>query len=198
MRTPSPAMVVACLALFVGLGGTGYAASSGALSSDGQTVTAAAKKKSSSNRGPRGFRGFKGATGPQGPAGPQGAAGAQGPQGAAGAQGPAGPAGSAKAFASISNTGAVDPAHSLNITSANVSTPAVGRYCINVAGIGITTGNAMAVVSLNYDDDETNAGDTVNVNTGTNFNTCPAGQIQVRTYDSGGLLALAGFNIVFL
>jgi hypothetical protein len=70
-RCVSPSMVVACMALFVALGGTGYAAS--------QVVTRSAKqqKKAKIKRGPRGR------VGPQGPAGPAGATGPAGPTGLA-------------------------------------------------------------------------------------------------------------------
>jgi hypothetical protein len=80
------ATVVAYLALFVALGGTGFAATSlhssgGALRSNhAQTVAHAA-----SARGRRGPRGFRGRTGPRGPAG------ARGSKGDSGATGPSGP-----------------------------------------------------------------------------------------------------------
>jgi hypothetical protein len=71
---PSPAMVVACLALFAALGGTGYAATR--LHSG---TSHAADSKARHRHRPK--------------PGPQGPAGAQGPQGAQGEQGPAGPVG---------------------------------------------------------------------------------------------------------
>jgi hypothetical protein len=86
-------MVVALLALFVALGGTGYAVSKLPANSVG---TAQVKdgsllqrdfKASALPRGPRGVAGAAGARGEQGPAGAQGATGARG---ATGAQGPAG------------------------------------------------------------------------------------------------------------
>jgi hypothetical protein len=66
---PSPAMVIACIALFVALGGTGYAATH--FASEGAT----ASKKGKAKRGPRGPRGHRGPIGPTGPAGPVGAPG---------------------------------------------------------------------------------------------------------------------------
>jgi hypothetical protein len=82
LRLPSPAMVIALLALSVALGGTGYAASSlvGARGHAGP-------------RGPRGFRGKTGQRGPAGPVGPAGATGAAGPAGAPGTPGSTGPPG---------------------------------------------------------------------------------------------------------
>ncbi len=80
---PSPAMVVACIALFLALGGTGYAA----------THLRFAKHQALSSklkRGPRGKRGPVGRAGPAGPAGERGPAGPLGQRGPAGPQGPRG------------------------------------------------------------------------------------------------------------
>src|SRR5579859_4539792 len=85
-RRPSPALVVALVALFVALGGTSYAAFSlpknsvGTAQIKSQAVTKAkiAKKTVAAlrgHRGPRGATGPAGPTGPTGPAGPQGASG---------------------------------------------------------------------------------------------------------------------------
>ena len=83
---PSPAMAVACLALFLALGGSGYAATQLRL---GKHQAAASKAK----RGPRGKQGPAGVAGPAGPQGAQGARGAAGPQGERGPAGPQGPQG---------------------------------------------------------------------------------------------------------
>jgi hypothetical protein len=75
--TQSPALAIAMLALFVALGGTGYAASQA--SGGGDHATAA--KKSKAKRGPRGPRGFRGPQGLQGSQGPQGTPGTNGVKG---------------------------------------------------------------------------------------------------------------------
>jgi hypothetical protein len=72
-------MVIACLALFVAMGGTGYAA---AQLASGEGEATASKKAKKGKRGPIGKQG---PTGPTGPAGAKGATGATGP-----ATGPAG------------------------------------------------------------------------------------------------------------
>ncbi len=71
---PSPALVIACVALFVALGGTGYAATH--LPSGTSTAT---PSKSKSKRGPRGVRGPQGLQGIPGTTGTTGITGAPGP-----------------------------------------------------------------------------------------------------------------------
>lgn len=94
LRRPSPAMVVACLALLVALGGTGYAAlklpanSVGTAQLQANAVTSAKVKN-----GALLSADFKSGQIPKGSAGPPGA---QGPQGAKGDTGPAGPVDTSK------------------------------------------------------------------------------------------------------
>ena len=106
-RRPSPAFVISLVALFIALGGTGYAAVSKLLPQNsvgtkqvinGSLQTAdlskkarAALKGNRGARGPAGAAGAAGAAGPVGATGPAGAAGAAGPAGPVGATGPAGP-----------------------------------------------------------------------------------------------------------
>ena len=101
---PSPAAVIAGLALFFALGGSAVAASRYIITSTSQIKPSVLAKLDTSIqarvitglRGATGITGTKGVTGPQGtqgPAGPVGSAGAQGSQGASGGVGPAGPAG---------------------------------------------------------------------------------------------------------
>src|SRR5438105_10070350 len=96
--TPSPGVVIGCVALLLALGGTGYAAQRLVLPRN--SVTTVQVKDHSllardfkSGQLPRGAAGPAGATGPAGPAG---ATGPAGPAGATGATGPAGPAGASK------------------------------------------------------------------------------------------------------
>lgn len=121
-RRPTPAFVVAVVALFVALGGTGYAAVklNGHDLVDGSVTgrklanrTLSASKLSSSARkslrGAPGAAGAKGATGASGATGATGAPGATGPagpKGDAGDVGPAGPAGAGDLLASGRITGA--------------------------------------------------------------------------------------------
>ena len=89
---PSPAMVIASLALFLALGGTGYAATQ-LRSGGGQASASKVKIK----RGPRGK------PGPQGPQGERGAGGPAAPRGPQGRQGPQGGEASAQAALARAN-----------------------------------------------------------------------------------------------
>ncbi len=83
---PSPAMVVACIALFGAMGGTGYAATNLVAGQDRATTSKVQK-------GPRGKRGPKGPAGPQGTQGLQGSKGDKGDKGEKGATGQTGASG---------------------------------------------------------------------------------------------------------
>src|SRR5215203_914282 len=121
-RRPSPALVVASVALFIALGGTGYAVTQLPRNSVGtvQVRDYSLLRRDfkigqipRGARGPAGARGAKGDVGASGAQGPAGAAGPQGPQGAtgaAGAQGPAGAAGPQGAAGAIGPQGPAGPA----------------------------------------------------------------------------------------
>ena len=91
-RRPSPATVIACLALAVALGGTGYAAvvlpanSVGTRQLKNNAVNSSKVANHSLLKAD-----FRAGQIPAGPAGPEGPSGPAGPAGAAGAAGPAGP-----------------------------------------------------------------------------------------------------------
>jgi len=101
---PSPAIVIAVIALFVAMGGSTYAAVNLPANSIGTkhlkngAVTALKVKKGSllasnfkAGQLPKGPQGDAGPTGPPGPKGDTGSTGPQGPQGDPGATGPMGP-----------------------------------------------------------------------------------------------------------
>ena len=107
----APALVVACIALFVALSGGAVAAVVVPMAKRAITAETALNAKKLGGETPkqikaslRGVPGAAGATGPQGPQGAQGQQGPQGsegPQGAVGPQGPAGPEGEAGAGLAI-------------------------------------------------------------------------------------------------
>lgn len=109
------AAIMACLALLAALIGAGSAAAS-------NSKQASISKKHKAKRGPRGKRGATGAIG---------ATGATGAKGATGATGATGAPGEAVAYALVHPDGTVDPEHSKNVTSANVSHPQTGVYCFH-------------------------------------------------------------------
>ncbi len=86
MKRPSPALVVALVALFVGLGGG--AAWAGGLIPGTQIADHSIPAKKLTRAAAKALHGARGQSGPQGP---EGATGPQGPKGDTGAAGPAGP-----------------------------------------------------------------------------------------------------------
>jgi hypothetical protein len=130
MRRPSPAMVVACLALAVALGGTGYAAVSLPRNSVGTdqlragAVTSAKVQDFTLRRSD--FRPgtlLRGARGLPGPAGPTGAPGPAGPAG------PAGAAGTIGAITVRSAQVAVDGQSGMSAQNGEYVTRPVERRC---------------------------------------------------------------------
>jgi hypothetical protein len=132
---PTPALVIACIALGIALAGTGYAAVSlprnsvGNLQLRDNSVTSGKVKNSSLLKAD--FKpgqlptGKTGKTGPAGKQGPPGDAGPAGPAGPAGAAGPPGPA-ATKLFAVIKSDGTL--VHQSGVSS--VSHTATGRYTV--------------------------------------------------------------------
>jgi Collagen triple helix repeat (20 copies) len=159
-RKPSPAMVIACLALFVASTGTSIAAKHYLITSTKQIKPSVLTKLKGAKgpmgatgatgaqgiagiAGAAGAQGHTGAVGAKGAAGAQGhtgavgakgAAGAQGPAGAAGAQGPAGAtgaAGTARAYTEVVTSDANNPAYAQNVGFPDRPRHiGVGLYCI--------------------------------------------------------------------
>ena len=143
IRRPTPAMVVACAALLVALGGTSFAAvkvlvprnSVGSLQVIDHSLLA--KDFKTPPKGPRGLAG---------PAGPAGPAGSQGPAGPAGASGPKGDSATAL-WASVDNNGTLVR----NKGAASALRTGTGQYqvvfnqdvtgCVYVATLGGPTTN---------------------------------------------------------
>ena len=127
IRRPSPALVIACLALLIALGGTGYAAlvlpanSVGTAQLKLNAVTSAKVKNGSLLRAD-----FKAGQVPGGAAGPAG------PAGAAGAAGPAGPAGPGAKWAIVKPDGTI-VAQSGGITL--TSKPTGGEYILDFGSV---------------------------------------------------------------
>ena len=151
IRRPSPAMVIACIALGVALGGTGIAAtvalapnSVGTIQLKRDSVVSAKVKNGSLLNAD-----FKAGQLPAGKTGPAG------PAGAAGAAGAAGPAGPSDAYARFLNGPIAVPA--AVTTLANLTIPQAGKYVLwakayitTTAGAGVVT----CTLSAGTDSDE--------------------------------------------
>lgn len=160
----SPSLAISCLALFVSLGGTGYAVSRLPANSVGtaqlkrNAVTGTKVKNHSlraadfaagqipaGRRGPQGPQGDAGPAGQQGVKGDPGATGATGAPGAKGDTGNTGAAGSAVAYASVAANGTVDTARSKGVVSVNRASGFAHFYCFDLA---TTPVNATATLDI--------------------------------------------------
>ena len=131
-RRPSPATVLAGLALFISLGGTSYAVtqlppnSVGTAQVRDHSLLKQDFKASVLLRGERGLQGKTGATGPQGA---KGDTGAQGPTGPTGATGPTGPRGATGDTGATGARGAAGASFGYEAIRADeATTVAVGEY----------------------------------------------------------------------
>jgi len=168
-------MIVALIALSVALSGTSYAVANlprnsvGTPQLKGNAVTGPKVKDGSLSASdfaagslPAGPKGDPGLTGPQGPPGERG------PEGAAGSPGPAG---TARAYASVSSVGVLDPGRSRGIDDVYPRYPGMlhGIYCveldaaidpsgaapvatINGEGSSTSTSGSMAIVEVSIGD----------------------------------------------
>lgn len=156
---PSPALVVACVALAVSIGGTSYAVTALPLNSVGTaelkdgsvtsgkimdgSLMAADFAADELPVGETGLPGVDGAAGPQGPPGPAGPQGAQGPAGQQGPPGPEGEPGQAgAALTSVrSASGVIAPGE----TQSLVALCDEGDHATG-GGVTVTAGSASAFV----------------------------------------------------
>jgi hypothetical protein len=129
---PSPAIVIACVALLLALGGVSYAATALPRNSVGtaqlrnNAVTSSKVRNHSLLRAD--FKNGQVPRGPAGPAGPTGATGAQGPKGPTGATGPAGTANIRWALVRADATIVDKSDANISITS---HTTGAGTYILN-------------------------------------------------------------------
>ncbi len=196
---PTPATVIACLALVDALSGTSYAAvakllpknsvgSAQVINGSLQTIDLSKKARTAlkGQRGPRGTQGLQGATG---------ATGATGAKGDKGDPGTPGADGTAVAYAHVLPTGTLDATQSKNIVS--VARPLNGFYCFDLS---ITPKNAVATI-VTYDGTSTYTGFIgVDIRPGLSGTSCPATQSDalVRVFDAANSgLMNAPFYIAF-
>ncbi len=151
-RRPSPSMIVALIALFVALGGSGYAA----VKINGNDIanrSVAGKKlkrgavsaREVKNRSltARDFKRGQLRRGPQGPVGPSGEDGAPGEDGLPGEEGEPG---AALAYVRVSKAGDIDTSDSKNFPAGNVhrGLPDSGIYCLR--GLRFNPNNVVATL----------------------------------------------------
>jgi Collagen triple helix repeat (20 copies) len=175
-RLPSPAMVVAVVALIAAVGGTAGATVAVTNGSGKAKANAASKSKTHVVRGPRGPRGFKGATGATGPIGLTGKTGATGAAGPAGPAGPKGDKGDTGATGAPGAPGKDAPSVKLTTVtqSATITTPGPGKGATaicpleqgsatvrqNAVGGGMGTSAADVTIQDSYPSDPTSAPST--------------------------------------
>ena len=197
-RLPSPAIVVAIIALFVSLGGTGYAASQ--LSGSPTAVAGKAKKKKKPVKILRGKTGPTGPSGPTGVTGAQGKDGVQAKEGPQGKEGPKGESGTAIAFAHVQSSATLDSANSSGVVD-------VQRFPGFVAGFYCLYGNFsahVATATINYSESSGNEYVQEAGLTAAQIKSCPASgtgapakAIVIIRDPKTTELANAGFYILF-
>jgi hypothetical protein len=131
LRRPSPASVIACLALFFALGGSALAARHYLISSTAQIKPSVLAK-------------LKGG---RGPGGPSGASGPQGPQGPGGPQGPAGPS-NLSPLTTVEGPNFLIP---VGEAESSVATCPPGSHAVSGGGVAITVdGLAVSIMSEDH------------------------------------------------
>ena len=202
-RRPSPALVVALLALVVACSGPAVAAVSLGAKSVGtaqlknNAVTSAKVKNGSLTTkdlkpgtlsqgpagpagatGPAGPAGPKGEIGATGPTGPPGPTGGTGPAGLPGGTGPAGPAGSTVGWIRVSTQGVILESEGPAATVTHVDD---GEYCVSGP-----FASASEAYLFTFDSAYAGWG---RINSTPYNQLCPVGQIRVVTYNSADTLA---------
>ena len=151
---PSPALVVALVALFVALGGTGYAVTQLPRNSVGSEQVRDGSllrrdfRTGQLPRGARGPAGPVGATGATGQQGPQGNPGPAGPQGDAGPTGPQGDAGPTGPQGDPGPTGPQGPAGIVDAYHTRTTNAFPLRWRDNFSHIGLHRHHPSKILSL--------------------------------------------------
>jgi hypothetical protein len=180
------AHVISLIALFVALGGTGYAAVKLPKNSVGASqIKTGGVGSSEVKNGSLKKADFKNSDLPAGPQGPQGPAGANGTNGTNGAPGPAG---SAKAFARVATDGTLQPdianfpSQVKGLVAANIvkgeAAAATGTYCFDLdfrpSSAQVTLDNADAAAA------NRNLVASVAIDRGEDLGDCPADHNDAR------------------
>jgi hypothetical protein len=157
---PSPALVLACVAVLLAAGGVATGAT-GSGSQNARKIVACADQDTgvlriaTKDHCPKDARRvawkLNGSPGPAGPQGENGLDGVDGQPGSDGADGADGAAGSALAYAHVNPDATLDTARSKNVTSVTkLSGASAGVYCLEVA---VPVANVVATLDGNVADD---------------------------------------------
>lgn len=218
-RKPTPAAVIATVALVLALGGTAVAASHYIITSTSQIKPSVLRALRAGVR-TKGSTGLAGARGPAGATGAQGLAGAQGlpgPAGPAGVQGPQGVSGDARAYAVVeppcigcgelpNGFTPLVAARSKNVALAghgnaygtDVQGKPPGTWCFILEG-GIEPGTATVVASAVYTEDERSS--SVSAEWVPQAPDCSSSEIEIRTFaatiKAGSIVAEPAYAVSF-
>jgi hypothetical protein len=184
LKMPSPAMVVALLALCVALGGSAYAASqfngrsikNGTITGSklhNRTITSRQIARSTV----RALKDRRGLRGPRGYKGPKGDKGADG---------------TALAYARVGGDGTIDTTRAKGIAQANMSHTSAGIYCF--VSLPFTPKNVLATLEPTATGDELAY---ASIPAPTPSLGCAAGAVTVQVKHSGGAAVNAPFYVSF-
>ncbi len=208
-RTPSPALVVAFIALLAALSGTAVALPGKGTVDSGDLKRGAVKRSDIARNAVNSAKVKNGSllaadfkpgqlpAGPRGEKGDKGDQGEKGDKGAKGDKGDPGDAGTAVAYATITSTGQVLAGRSKGITQANIDQDTVvGMVCFT--DLPFTPRSVMVAAQSYFDGGEQDVIATAYVaDTTVGTGTC-SGKVEVRTFDvSAGALQDRAFHIWF-
>jgi hypothetical protein len=187
-RRPSPAMLVAVVALISSLTGGALAATlidTGDIENGAVTKKKVHKNAVNSKKVKNKTLKAKDFAPGQLAQGVQGIQGLQGEKGEKGAQGDPGEAGSAAGYVLVNPDGSIDASRSKNVAQAQVEhTAATGVYCFDV---DFVVKSAVGASDNSFANNDTITSAAVNDNPGTVLSDCPGGlpesDVRVRNYD---------------
>jgi hypothetical protein len=187
MRKPSPALVIACVALFVALGGTAIAAKHYLITSVNQ-ISPKVRKSLQGTPGPAGPAGAAGKNGADGKNGLSGKDGTNGTNGTNGTDGTNGVDGTARAFATVSSSGGFT-GNGKDVGSAQRLFP--GVYCVSF-GSGIAPSNSIIMAMPVYTGNKV----FMQYDSATNHECTAPNSFAIEAHGAGGNLEDTAFFVL--
>jgi hypothetical protein len=199
-RRPSPALILAIVAVVLAVGGSAYAANRYVITNAKQISPAVLKKiatmaAAQGGQGPVGPAGPQGAPGDKGQTGDKGPAGDPGVQGPPGAQGPSGPGsgggteGATVEWAVVNGAGTLARLSETGITSERRESGSIGSYVVTFP-TNISSCAYGATIGLSGSTGASAPGSVTVVTWSENPNA-----VLVQTYDMAGSAADRGFHL---